>query len=1512
MLSRFKQYLLCMLCLGIVALPIVASAGTNTFIMPTIQLQQNQTNGTFGIGLTNQDTPSSLSIEFTYNPSIGFDVTGAALTSRTQSIFDAPAFNKSVIDATTTKIQILVYKFTSPPPVLPAGSGDILQLTYTTTASGTGSTPLTITEALLSDGNGVALGTVLTQNGSAAFPTVTKYALTVTKTGSGTGTVTSSPTGISCGTDCSETYNAGTSVTLTATPTTGSTFIGWSGACSGTSTCTVSMNAAKTATATFALTQTQYTLIVTKSGTGTGSVISSPAGISCGTDCSEAYNAGTSVTLTATPTTGSTFTGWSGACTGTGACTVAMSAAKAVTATFTLTPVQYTLTVTKAGTGTGTVTSSPAGISCGTDCSEAYNASTSVTLTSTPATGSTFTGWSGACTGTGTCTVAMTAAKTVTATFTLTPTQYTLTVTKSGTGTGTVTSSPSGISCGTDCSEAYNASTSVTLTATPTTGSTFTGWSGACTGTGACTVAMTAAKAVTATFALTPTQYTLTVTKAGTGTGTVTSSPVGISCGTDCSEAYNASTSVTLTATPATGSTFTGWSGACTGTGACTVAMNAAKAVTATFTQTPVQYTLAVTKAGTGTGTVTSSPTGISCGTDCSEAYNASTSVTLTATPATGSTFTGWSGACTGTGACTVAMDAAKTVMATFTPNTTDNYTISGRVTYKGAGLANVVMTGLPGTPKTDATGAYSATVPGGWTGTVTPFKAGDSFTPAVMNYPAVNGNLASQNYTARITPACTTRTLCNGDFSNGSASWFSGENMALTPGRSGYGVQVSFDGGNSDVWQQIPGVFSQGMTYRASAWCLADVGEECRLFLGDANLIQNPIPYENTAYQILPGNGTWQFLSATLTLSRAEHLDFYVYAKTPGSTVVYDDARLEPAPACPPKTVCNGEFEFGLSKWSSTENATLVPGRTGTGVRVTADTNNSDIYQFMKPNAKLSANVFPAGKWYQATAWCKAEVGADCGMFLGDANTLYNPPAYQREVRRFFKGTGAWQQISVELYLDKPEILSVYLYAPTPGKAAIYDDVLVRELPSCPERTLCNGDFEWGYAQWISPENVNLIDGRNGVGALVSNDAGNSDLWLLLPGTFKGGTTYRATAWCLADVGEECRLMLGDANTTNGAPYENVAYQILPGNGQWQKLSATLTLTHDERLDFYVYAKYPKSQVLYDDLALESLQPHLLWNRGTTGQAQSWTVHPPTSQTLETQAFKAATYWQAVHYQWYHDGTTSILWRYKDGRGKISRIAVDGKLISEQVYGPLTGWKAASYQRQSDGTALLLWSNATGSGKVWLLNAAGANVSELNYGPLAGWQVINYQRNADGSSSLLWKYKNGQAMVWLLNAQGALLTQSTYGPVTGWQPMQYQRYDDGTGSLLWRNAKNGQGMVWKIGADGQKASELRYGPLSGWQAAAYIQTPQVPQTNVVNIWKTGSGKGTVTVGSWVCSTDCAVLRVPVISGTVQNAQAIPDANSTFAGWQNVNGEPLTGLQYLKAGEAVFGVFNLK
>src|SRR5579883_2824054 len=156
----------------------------------------------------------------------------------------------------------------------------------------------------------------------------------------------------------------------------------------------------------------------------------------------------------------------------------------------------------------------------------------------------------------------------------------------------------------------------------------------------------------------------LTVVEAGNGSGAVTSSPAGIYCGSTCQGWFASGAQATLTATASSGSSFAGWGGACSGTGACVVTMNAAKSVTATFTSPAATLSASIA----GGGTVTSSPAGISCAPICSNNFAAGAQVSLAASAATGWTFSGWSGAgCSGTGVCNVTMNAAESVTATFT-----------------------------------------------------------------------------------------------------------------------------------------------------------------------------------------------------------------------------------------------------------------------------------------------------------------------------------------------------------------------------------------------------------------------------------------------------------------------------------------------------------------------------------------------------------------------------------------------------------------------------------------------------------------------------------------------------------------------------------------------------------------------------------------------------------------------------------------------------------------------------
>src|SRR3954463_16364504 len=156
--------------------------------------------------------------------------------------------------------------------------------------------------------------------------------------------------------------------------------------------------------------------------------------------------------------------------------------------------------------------------------------------------------------------------------------------------------------------------------------------------------------------------HTLTVTTAGPGG--VGSSPSGIGCrAATCNGAFAIGAAVTLTAHPDAGASFSGWTGACSGAAStCTVTLSGDKQVGATFIGAgPGSHAVTVTV--TGSGAVTSSPPGISCPTQCSANFAANTPVTLTAVSQCGSSFTAFSGDCTGS-SCTLGLAADQNVTA--------------------------------------------------------------------------------------------------------------------------------------------------------------------------------------------------------------------------------------------------------------------------------------------------------------------------------------------------------------------------------------------------------------------------------------------------------------------------------------------------------------------------------------------------------------------------------------------------------------------------------------------------------------------------------------------------------------------------------------------------------------------------------------------------------------------------------------------------------------------------------
>ncbi len=324
---------------------------------------------------------------------------------------------------------------------------------------------------------------------------------------------------------------------------------------------------------------------------GDGSIVSEPN--------QAAYVSGTTVQLTAEPDEGWQFAGWSGDAVGTGNTTsIVMNGNKAVTATFT--QIEYTLDVTSIGAGCS-VTKSPS--------KATYHYGEVVTLTPIAVTGYEFSNWMGHLIGNNSpATITMNESKLVIANFV--QTNYTLGINYAGTGTGQVVTN----------STNYYYGDVVALMAIPDVGSEFTSWSGSLTGnTNPAYLTIDGNKAVTATF----TKQTSTLTVNTVGSGVVTKTP--------SLTAYYYGTNVQLTATPAAGWSFAGWSGDLTSNmNPATINMAGNMTVYATFTQD--QYPLILETSGQGNPTITPN-TAVTYG----------STVQLNANPLAGWAFTGWS-----------------------------------------------------------------------------------------------------------------------------------------------------------------------------------------------------------------------------------------------------------------------------------------------------------------------------------------------------------------------------------------------------------------------------------------------------------------------------------------------------------------------------------------------------------------------------------------------------------------------------------------------------------------------------------------------------------------------------------------------------------------------------------------------------------------------------------------------------------------------------------------------------
>jgi hypothetical protein len=513
----------------------------------------------------------------------------------------------------------------------------------------------------------------------------------------GNGTVKSVDTAINCtstgGATCTSTYNFGTAVTLNATNNVGSHFTTWSDpACGTTNPCTLTMSAAKSITATFAL--NAHTVTISLTGTGGGTVASAETPtpkLSCtestgsllrGT-CTAQYNFGDQFTVTASPDSVSSqgaanITGAPSTCVGP-SCTVTVGD-NDIQASVTFTHNPILITVSFAGSGTGTVTDGTSSCTNASTppCTLSETYGSNVTLTATPDSTAVFTSWSGACTPAGNvCTInGITADPAPTVTFTK---AFSVAVAAGGNGSGTVTSDVGGMNCTVTkgvangiCSVAVLFGASITLSASLPTGTASVSWSGGCiSSTSSCSLTNITSQpaATTASFVLQT--FTVAVSGGGNGSGTITGGSLSciitsgaVTSGT-CSTTVNYGSNLTMSFAPATSTQANAnWAGGCTspGTTSCTLTNITGTPLSTTATLALKTFTVAVTGGGNGSGTITGGSlscaitSGAVTGGTCSTTVNYGSNLTMSFAPATSTQANAnWTGGCasTGTTSCT-------------------------------------------------------------------------------------------------------------------------------------------------------------------------------------------------------------------------------------------------------------------------------------------------------------------------------------------------------------------------------------------------------------------------------------------------------------------------------------------------------------------------------------------------------------------------------------------------------------------------------------------------------------------------------------------------------------------------------------------------------------------------------------------------------------------------------------------------------------------------------------------
>ena len=466
-----------------------------------------------------------------------------------------------------------------------------------------------------------------------------------------------------CSTDCEFKFISSQSITLSATPATNHIFMGWTGACSGNSTCQVTMSEARIVTALFEK-ESAFTL-TTELSTG-GSIHSKDGSLACEDSCKFNVAEAMIVDIIATPEYGYAFKNWQGDCTGTGACQMTIDGAKVITVNFEAKPI-FTLNTSNSSGGSISLKDGTLACAADTVCNFNIVENEAVIIKPLPARGYIFTGWTGACTGISGCNLTMSANQSVVATFIKIPTDTGKILSLQMSTGGSIALADALGECFIDCQLSFSQNETITATAKPDAGYAFTGWSGDCQEDTTCQVTMSAAHSITATFIEIPTGKLLSL-KMSSGGSIFLADGLG-QCFDNCQLGFSNSENITAIAKPDAGSAFTHWQGDCDNLADtnCQVTMSTDRSIIATFKAIPT-FSLTTSVSLGGSISLINDTRVCDAGKDCSYRLLENESVIVKPIPKAGYIFTGWDSQCDNVGetTCQVTMTTDRSITATF------------------------------------------------------------------------------------------------------------------------------------------------------------------------------------------------------------------------------------------------------------------------------------------------------------------------------------------------------------------------------------------------------------------------------------------------------------------------------------------------------------------------------------------------------------------------------------------------------------------------------------------------------------------------------------------------------------------------------------------------------------------------------------------------------------------------------------------------------------------------------